>query len=129
MVVDSSALLAIMFDEPERTRFVEAIADDLVRMVAAPTVLETAIVLAGRKGMDPAFDIDAILDVLALRVIAFGSEEARAARHAYFAFGKGRHPARLNFGDCISYAVAKTTGEPLLFKGDDFSLTDILAAV
>ena len=118
-----------MFDEPERTRFVEAIADDLVRMVAAPSVLETAIVLAGRKGVNPVFDIDAILDVLALRVVAFANEEVREARRAYFAFGKGRHPARLNFGDCISYAVAKTTGEPLLYKGGDFSLTDIPAAV
>jgi ribonuclease VapC len=128
MVVDSSALLAIMFNEPERSRFIEAIAGDLVRMVAAPTVLETAMVLAGRKGADPVFDIDETLEVLALRVVAFGSEEVREARRAHAAFGKGRHPARLNFGDCISYAVAKTTGEPLLYKGDDFSQTDIEAA-
>jgi ribonuclease VapC len=65
---------------------------------------------------------------LALRVVAFGTDEACEARRAYVTFGKGRHPAQLNFGDCMSYAVAKTTGEPLLYKGDDFSQTDIPAA-
>jgi ribonuclease VapC len=67
-------------------------------------------------------------DKLALRVVAFGTDEACEARRAYVTFGKGRHPAQLNFGDCMSYAVAKTTGEPLLYKGDDFSQTDIPAA-
>ena len=122
MIVDSSALLAILKGEPDRDRISEAILLSSSVAVSAPTLLETAIVIEGRS------DLDALLAEIEPQIVAFTAEQASLAREAFRRFGKGKHPARLNFGDCISYALAKESGEPLLFKGDDFSKTDIEAA-
>lgn len=129
MVIDSSALIAILRREPEEQEFRNAIKLASSRLLSASTRVETGIValgLAGEVGLEQA---DALLDTLRVETVPLSADHARLAIHAFRHFGKGRHPAGLNFGDCFSYALAKATGEPLLFKGDDFSQTDIRRAV
>lgn len=128
MIIDSSALLAILKGEPERDRMTAAIlkADD--RSASAPTILETSIVIEGQTGERGRTDLDELLNELDIFIEPFTKAQLDLARQAYRQFGKGHHPARLNFGDCIVYSLAKETGEPLLFKGDDFAQTDIVAA-
>jgi ribonuclease VapC len=125
MVIDSSALLAILFGEPEKRRFNEKIAADAVRMMSAASCLESAIIIDDRLGYEGARDFKMFLAEADIVVEPVTLEQAEVARDAYRRFGKGNHVAALNFGDCFAYALAKTTGEPLLFKGDDFSQTDI----
>jgi len=125
MVIDTSALVAIFFGEPERQRFLEAITGAATRLVSAATQLETGIVLEARQGEAAGREFDLFVIRANLQVTAVDSEQTDLARSAWRRFGKGRHQAALNFGDCFSYALAKSTGEPLLAKGTDFALTDI----
>ena len=125
MIVDSSALIAILFDEPERESLIEKLASASSLSVSAGSVLESAMVLEGRKGLGASADLDDLIRRTRMRIIPFDVEQLEIARKAFELYGKGRHPAGLNFGDCISYALAKWTGEALLFKGEDFTLTDV----
>ena len=129
MVIDSSALLAILLDEPERSVFRTRINTDETRLASTATLLETSMVVLGRFGDKGAAELETLLQVAAIEPAPFTVEQLRIALDACRRFGRGRHPAALNFGDCFSYALAKATGEPLLFKGDDFSRTDIKKAV
>jgi ribonuclease VapC len=128
MVIDASAIVAIAFNEPEAKSFRERIADDPVRLISAATVLETAMVIETRLGEAGGGEFDLWLHKANVEVVAVTADHADQARRAWRRYGKGRHPAGLNFGDCFSYALASLTGEPLLFKGNDFAQTDIRAA-
>ncbi len=125
MVVDTSALLAIFLAEPERKAFLDSILDAETRMISAATVLETGIVLEARRGESAGREFDLFVVRASLQVVPVDGEQAEIARSAWRKYGKGRHPAALNFGDCFAYALAKASGEPLLAKGDDFALTDV----
>lgn len=126
MVVDTSALLAILLGEPGSSRLAEAIAADATRLVGAPTLVEAAAVMLARKGPQGQIALDALLTRLGIEVVAMTPEAAALARAAYARFGKGvGSPAVLNYGDCLAYGVAKATREPLLFTGEDFSRTDV----
>jgi ribonuclease VapC len=127
VIVDSSALVAMMLSDPESQRIKTAIANASCRL-AAPTYLESSMVLISRVGLDEARGLDLVVMHLDIEVVPFTLSQASLARDAFHRFGKGRHPAQLNFGDCIAYALAKETGEELLFKGTDFGLTDIAVA-
>ncbi len=129
MVIDSSALIAILRREPEEQAFRNAIKLASSRLLSASTRVETGIVALGLAGEVGLEQVDALLDTLRVETVPLSADHARLAIDAFRHFGKGRHPAGLNFGDCFSYALAKATGEPLLFKGDDFSQTDIRRAV
>jgi ribonuclease VapC len=128
MVIDASAIVAIAFNEPEAAAFESRIADDPVRLISAATVLEAAMILETRLGEAGGSELDLWLHKAGVDIVAVDAEQADLARRAWRRFGKGRHPAGLNYGDCFSYALAATTQEPLLFKGHDFSRTDILPA-
>ncbi len=125
MVLDRSALLAVLLNEPEATAFRLAIEADSVRLLSAATLVETAIVIEARVGEGGGRELDLLLQKAAVEVVAVDAEQADLARRAYREFGKGRHAAGLNYGDCFSYALAHATGEPLLFKGHDFDKTDV----
>ena len=126
MVIDTSAIVAIALNEPEAAAFERQIAADPVRLISAATVLETAIVLESRLGEPGGAEFDLWLHKAAVEIAPVDSQQADRARRAWRRYGKGRHPAGLNFGDCFAYALAVTTEQPLLFKGDDFARTDIL---
>jgi ribonuclease VapC len=128
MVIDTSALVAMLTDEPEAARYESAVAADPVRLISAASYLEAAIVIETRFGEAGGRELDLWLHRAGVDVVAVSAEQAEAARVAYRRFGKGRHPAGLNFGDCFSYALAMVSGESLLFKGADFTHTDISAA-
>jgi ribonuclease VapC len=125
MVIDTSALAAIFFGEPERQKFLAAITAAGSRLLSAATVLETGIVLEARQGEAAGREFDLFVVRANLQIVPVDAEQADLARSAWRKYGKGRHPAGLNFGDCFSYALAKSSGEPLLAKGTDFSSTDI----
>ena len=125
MVIDTSALAAVFFGEPERHKFLEAIVSASSRLISAATVLETGIVLKARQGEAASREFDLFLIRANLQVVPVDSDQAELARSAWRRYGKGRHPAALNFGDCLAYALAKSAAEPLLAKGSDFGLTDI----
>ena len=125
MVIDTSAFAAIFFAEPERKTFLDAVTATASRLVSAATVLETGIVLEGRQGEAAGREFDLFVVRAGLQIVPVDAEQADLARSAWRKYGKGRHPAALNFGDCFSYALAKFSGEPLLAKGTDFRLTDI----
>jgi ribonuclease VapC len=129
MVIDTSVLAAIAFNEPEATAFRERIADDPIRLISAATVLEAAMVIETRLGAAAGADLDLWLYKAEVEVVPVTAEHADCARRAWRRYGKGRHPASLNFGDCFSYALAAISGEPLLYKGNDFSQTDIASAL
>ncbi len=129
MIIDTSALIAILRDEPDARRYAEAIEMATERRISAATYVELAAVIDG--GRDPVASrrFDELLDAARIAIEPVTEAQARIAREAYRDFGKGSgHAAGLNFGDCFAYALAKTADEPLLFKGDDFSRTDITAA-
>ncbi|MSP83794.1 MAG: type II toxin-antitoxin system VapC family toxin [Alphaproteobacteria bacterium] len=128
MVIDTSALLAILFDEPERRRFNELIEADGTRLISAASFVESTMVMEMRRHEAGSRGLEAFLKCADVTVMPVDVEQAHAANRAFRWFGKGRHPARLTFGDCFAYALAITTGEPLLFKGGDFALTDIVVA-
>jgi len=125
MVIDTSALLAILFNEPDAEHFELALEADPIRLMSAASLLETAIVVEARLGEAGGQELDLLLDNAQVTIVPFTAEHAKIARQAFRTYGKGRHPAGLNYGDCFSYALAKVSGELLLFKGDDFSQTDI----
>jgi ribonuclease VapC len=125
MVLDTSALLALLLDEPEAEEFRTAVEEDATRLVSAVTLLETALVIEARKGEAGGRELDALVHKAEIAVVAVDLDQVSHARKAYRRFGKGRHAAGLNFGDVFAYALARTSGEPLLFKGDDFAKTDI----
>ena len=125
MVLDTSALLALLLDEPEAEDFREAVEEDTTRLVSAATLLETALVIEARKGEPGGRELDTLIHKAEMVVVPVDAEHVSEARRAYQRFGKGRHAAGLNFGDVFAYALARTAGEPLLFKGDDFAKTDI----
>ena len=127
MIVDTSALLAIAFGEPDAARFVDAMTGASGTEMAAPGWVEAAITVA-RRGGDTAL-LDRLVAELGVTVRPFTTDHARAALSAFVAFGKGRHAAALNYGDCMSYAVARCEGQPLLFKGQEFPRTDIEPAL
>ena len=128
MVVDTSAVVAILFGEPERAALTTVLAEADTRLISAATLVETGIVVEARKGERGRAELDLFVHEAGLEVIAFDGAQADMARLAWRLFGKGRHEAALNMGDCYSYALAKTSGQPLLFKGADFAKMDIDAA-
>ena len=130
IVVDSSALIAILRREPEADSFLQAVVSADQCFLSSVSLLETSMVLAGRSGDATLWrDLDTLIMRAGMQIVAQDAELAKAAREAFLRYGKGRHPAALNLGDCASYALAKMRDLPLLFKGEDFSRTDLTAAV
>jgi ribonuclease VapC len=128
-VLDTSAIAAILFAEDEAERFSQAIEDDPLRLISAGTALECSLVIESKLGEAGGRELDILLLRAGIETIPFNAEQLAIARQAFRDFGKGRHPAGLNYGDCFSYALSMTSGEPLLFKGGDFAKTDIRAAL
>ena len=129
MIVDASAIIAILHDEADAARYAQAIAQADVCRISAATFVEAAIVIEAQAGPNGGRQFDTFVRRSGLRIEAVDEAQARIARQAYLDFGKGRHSAGLNYGDLFSYALSKASGEPLLFKGDDFSRTDIVSAL
>ena len=125
MVLDTSALLAVLMNEPEAAACAVAIDADPVRLLSAANLVETSIVIEARVGEAGGRELDLLLHKATIDIVPVDADQAELARHAYRQFGKGRHPAGLNYGDCFAYALAQSVGEPLLCKGDDFSKTDV----
>jgi len=125
VVLDTSALLAVLFGERERDRFIALLADAEDPVISAATLLEASIVMQAKTGADGVADLDDLLAAAAVRCVAFDSTQAQLARDAFARYGKGHAKAGLKFGDCFSYALARATDRPLLFKGADFSQTDV----
>ena len=125
MVIDTSAVLALLFNEPEADDIESAIDEDPVRLMSAASGLEAGIVVEARLGAAGGREFDLLLHRARIEIVAVTSEQMEVGRAAWRRFGRGRHDANLNFGDCFSYALAAVSGEPLLFKGDDFCRTDI----
>ena len=128
MTLDSSALIAVLFGEPGHLDLIDRIlAADHVR-VSAPTLVETSLVFAGRRRASGAAEVEELVRELAITVVPFGEAEWRVAVDAFVRFGRGRHKAALNFGDCLAYASAVVAGDSLLYVGDDFTHTDVVRA-
>lgn len=125
MVIDTSALVAILTGEPESRRFIEMIEAAEARLISAATFVEISMVIESRHGAEGLRALDLFLARAEAEVAPVDIEQAQGARRAFSRFGKGRHRAALNFGDCFSYALASSRNEPLLFKGDDFVHTDL----
>jgi len=125
VVIDTSAVVAILGMEREAARLAEAIEVDANRLMSAATLVETGLVIESRYGAAGGRELDVLVAKVGLSIEPVTAEQADVAREAWHRYGKGRHSAALNFGDCFSYALAKTTGELLLFKGDDFTQTDV----
>ena len=125
MVIDTSALLAVLLGEPEAEQIAAAIESSTPRLLSAANLLEASIVIEARKGDAGGRELDLLLYRGEIEVVAVDRDQAEAARTAWRRFGKGRHPAGLNYGDCFAYALAKIHRLPLLFRGDDFAQTDI----
>lgn len=125
MIVDPSAIITIIYGEPEEKAFLNLVDQASTCFLAAPSYVELSIVLGSRYGNEGIEKLDLLLEELSITILPFSPEQAKLATEAFLKFGKGRHPARLNMGDCFSYALAKAMGQPLLFKGNDFSQTDI----
>jgi len=128
MVLDTSALVAVLFDEPERHALVGAIAAARCRLISSATLVESSIVVESKRGEVAGRELDLFLHRAGVQTVAVDEEQAQLARAAWRRYGKGRHPAGLNLGDCFAYALARASGEELLFKGDDFARTDVAAA-
>ena len=128
MVIDSSVLIAILLQEPYASLSVSAIANSPIRFLSTATYVEASLVIMRRRNFEAVAALDNLVEQLRISIMPVEHAQALPAREAFRRFGKGRDKAGLNFGDCFSYALAKQTGEPLLFKGNDFSGTDITAA-
>jgi ribonuclease VapC len=128
MVIDTSAVIAIFLDEPERLSFSRLILASNTRLMSAVSKLEAGMVVVGRDGQAGASRLDGILRELGIAFVPFDERQADIARDAFARYGKGRHKAGLNFGDCAAYALAAAEAEPLLFKGTDFGATDVAVA-
>ncbi len=129
MVIDTSAVIACLFSEPECDAFAEAIDADPVRLISVVGFVEASMVLLGRKRAEGLNDLRAFLDDGEILRVAVDARQADLAVDAFRRFGRSRHPAALNIGDCFAYALAKATGEKLLFKGGDFARTDVASAI
>jgi ribonuclease VapC len=129
VTLDSSALIAILFSEPGYLELVDAILEADVVRVCAPTLVETAMVLAGRRGSPVGRELDGLMRELGVTIVPFGEPEWHRALEAANRYGRGRHAAALNFGDCLAYATAAVAGDTLLFVGRDFRKTDVRPAV
>ena len=129
MTIDSSALIAILFSEPGYLELVDAILEADVVRVGAPTLVETGIVLAGRRGSPVGGELDGLVRELGVTIVPFGEAEWQRALDASNRYGRGRHAAALNFGDCLAYATAAVAGDTLLFVGQDFRKTDVRPAL
>ena len=129
MIVDSSAIVAVVFREAEADHFQRVISDAATRRMSVANYFEAAMVIEGRMGEEGARGLDNYLDSAGIELVSVSAEQAHAARAAWRRYGKGNHPAGLNFGDCFAYALAEINGEPLLYKGDDFALTDVESAL
>lgn len=129
MVVDTSALVAVLFAEPEASAMSEAMAKASRRLISVVSRVELSLVVEGRKGAKGREAVERLLNEGGFEIVAATATQAAHAIEAFRRFGKGRHPAGLTIGDCFSYALAKDVGEPLLFKGADFSATDIVSAL
>jgi ribonuclease VapC len=125
MVLDTSAVLAILQNEPERRQFNEAIDAAETRSLSTASFVECSMIVESRYGADGVRDLDLFIAKAQISLVPVDEEQANLARRAFRQYGKGRHPAGLNFGDCFSYALSKALQEPLLFKGNDFSQTDV----
>ena len=128
MIIDTSALVAILDQEPEAERIARILAATPERMLSAANLVEVGIVDEARRGDDGARDVDLLLAKLRVEIVPFTARQAEIARKAFRRYGRGRHDAKLNFGDCFAYALAKDAAAPLLFKGADFGQTDVLVA-
>lgn len=128
MTIDTSALVAILFAEAGHLDLVDRILESDHPRIGAPTLAEASIVVSARSRKPASGLVEGLLEEMGVAVVPFGEAEWKASRDAYLRFGKGRHPAALNFGDCLSYATAKVARDTLLFVGDDFSRTDIKPA-
>ncbi|HEY5086074.1 MAG TPA: type II toxin-antitoxin system VapC family toxin [Gemmatimonadaceae bacterium] len=128
MILDTSAILALLWSEPESSRLLAAIEADLDRRMSAASVVESGIVVQARHGDAGERELDVLLNRMAIEVVPVTEEQAELARSAFRRYGKGRHAAGLNYGDCFSYALAMVADEPLLFTGDDFARTDVRVA-
>ena len=128
MVVDSSALMAILMNEPERMDYLGRIVADPVRFLSTVSYLECSMLMYSRKGKAGVDQFDALLKRLDVELVSADAAQSVVARDAFIRFGKGHHPAKLNLGDCFSYALSRYAGEPLLFKGNDFGRTDVAVA-
>ena len=129
IVLETSAVAAVFFNEPEREAFLGAIFASREVAISAVSVMECGLVLAGRNGAAAPPLLFAALEQWAAKIVAADAEQATRAIDAYLRYGRGRHPARLNFGDCFAYALAKSLDAPLLFKGEDFAKTDVRVAL
>ena len=129
MIVDSSAVMAIFLQEPDSERFLQAIAENELRRMSVANWLEVTMVIGGRDDATAQERFERFVDRMSLELVPVSVEQATAAHEGWRRFGRGNHPARLNYGDCFAYALAKTSGEPLLYKGDDFPQTDIPSAL
>jgi ribonuclease VapC len=125
MVIDSSAIIAVLLNEANAAQIAEAIDSGAQRLLSAASLLEASIVIESRKGEDAGRELDLLIYRAAIEIVAVDQDQAEIARVAWRRYGKGRHPAGLNYGDCFSYALARSRGLPLLFQGEDFSRTDI----
>jgi ribonuclease VapC len=125
VVIDPSALLAIVYAEPEEETFLDLIDQSENCLLSSPSYVEISIVVGTRHGEQGIENLNRLLNELSIVIVPFSLEQARLATEAFLKFGKGRHPAKLNMGDCFSYALAKAMNQPLLFKGNDFIQTDI----
>jgi ribonuclease VapC len=128
MIVDTSAVLAILFAEPEAQRIADAFERSPFCRFPASCFLEATITLLGRNGEEGLRDLDLFMAQSRMEISSFTESQAQLAREAFKRYGRGRHPAKLNFGDCMAYALARESGEELLFKGTDLALTDIAVA-
>ena len=129
MVIDTSALIAILTRESDAEEYKDAIDRDAKRLMSVASILETTIVLENRFGEEGPRELDALLRRLPIEAVPVDCDQLEWARYACRTYGRGRHPAALNFGDCFSYALARLTGERLLYKGADFARTDIRSAL
>ncbi|HEY2191868.1 MAG TPA: type II toxin-antitoxin system VapC family toxin [Actinomycetospora sp.] len=129
MIVETSAVVAVVLGEPDAERFVEALTVPALRLISAANLVEAGIVVEARQGPDAARDLAYLLEEVAIDVEPVDAAQARLAVDAWRRFGKGRHPAGLNLGDCFAYALARHRGEPLLFKGNDFTQTDVASVL
>jgi ribonuclease VapC len=129
MVIDTSALVAILCDESDAPLLEAAIESDPTRLISTATLLETAIVIEARFGEEGGRELDLLIHKAQIEIAPFDQEQAEIAREAYRTYGRGRHPAALNYGDCFAYALSTVRGEPLLYKGEDFARTDIQSVI
>jgi ribonuclease VapC len=129
MVIDSSAIAAILLNEPDAAAFEQLVADDPIRLMSAGTLIETGMIIESKLGAVGGREFDLWLQRAKVEIVAVDDEQADFARRGWRRFGKGRHPAGLNYGDCFAYALAVSRDEPLLFKGNDFGQTGVKTCV